>query len=254
MNKIMNKIMHKDRYSKCKIIIMLAIVMLCSSAANINAKKNSNASAKFDPLSLVANNIDKNLVKVVDKPKLGIASTQTIFGAMAVAEQAKRIELIKLEEGCQFDKPRIKVEYKEPVNFVIRNDNLYAARLTFTSIDNPVEYYEKYSDMPAAAVVKTTSAYGVKIGSPVKKAGYILNIPANGRVSLDWFFNRKKIIKWVCFNKDNKDIGIAEIQVGNAKKTSANKEKVVTNDGVKYMSKKQAEKYNKPLPPPPLGF
>ncbi len=211
-----------------KIILILPI--LCIYNTNINAALKNNPydqgtkiGNNFDPLALITANADLKL-KPSERPKKGIASKQTDFGAMAVPDQAKRIEIIKLEEDCQFDNKFIKVDYKEPVRFIVKNENSYPIKLTFTMLEKPEFFNENYKAIP---ILKPAKAF------------YNFNVDANKQHVFNWFFNRKKYFKWVCYNSQNSDIGISEIQVGNASKISG---KMKKNDKFKN------------LPPPPIGF
>jgi hypothetical protein len=165
------------------------------------------------------------------KVKLGIKSTQTEFGAMAVADQAKRIEVVNLEDGCSFSQSFIKVDFKEPVRFVLKNQNDFAIKLMFTELDkNPAQ-------------ANQNGPYKIAPVKIQKKQYHAFKMAENGRHVFNWFFNRKKYFRWVCVNHNDEILGSADIQVGNASKLSRKERKEI----------KLQNKF-KSLPPPPVGF
>jgi len=162
------------------------------------------------------------------KPKLGIAKTQTEFGAMAVPEQAKRMVIVKIQEECQFDQSLFKVDYKEPVRFIIKNENPYTINLMFTSLEKPQFFSTYYKTVPVPII---------------KKVYHSIKIEPDDKYIFNWFFNRKKYFKWICYNSDKTELAIAEIQVGNASKFSKKQK----------LEERQQNKF-KNLPAPPSGF
>ncbi len=164
------------------------------------------------------------------KEKMGITSSQTEFGALAIPHQAKRILITHIEEDCTFEQPLFKFDFKEPVRLIIKNENSYAVKLMFTTLEKPQEVISFYKTVPLPAN---------------KKSSHVVKVAPNGKYTLNWFFNRKKYFKWICYNHDNSIIGITEVQVGNAKKKVAKK----LEDLYKPKNKNTVN-----LPPPPPGF
>ncbi len=165
------------------------------------------------------------------KVRLGIKSTQTEFGAMAIADQAKRIEIINLEDGCIFSQNFIKVDFKEPVRFIIKNENDFTVKLMFTEFDRSLTQDKK------------NSPYKITPVKIQKKQYHAFKLSKNERHVFNWFFNRKKYFRWVCINSNDEILGSAEVQVGNAKKLNRKQIKEI----------KQNNKF-KNLPTPPIGF
>jgi hypothetical protein len=168
--------------------------------------------------------------KIIYIPKKGIKSTQTPFGALAVTNEAKTIQIVNLEEDCNFGQELFQFPFKEPIRFVIKNNNNYPVRLIFAPLDS--------SDQN-----KNKSPYKLTPMPVSKKQSHVINIAENGRYVLNWFFNRKKYFKWVCVNEKNDVLSTADMQVGNASKLNKKQRQEV----------KKMKKY-KPLPPPPPGF
>ncbi len=195
--------------------ILASCYITSISAQQVNANQNYAASAL-------------QIKKIIYIPKKGIKSTQTPFGAMAVPEEAKKIQIINLEEDCNFNQELFKFEFKEPIRFVIKNNNDYTVRLMFAALNQSSQPKSPYQSTPVPVL---------------KKSYHIIKIGENGRYTLNWFFNRKKYFKWVCLNDKDSVLSTTDIQVGNASKLNKKE-----RQEIKKLKKR------KPLPPPPPGF
>lgn len=126
---------------------------------------------------------DKLELKSAGEAKIGIASTQTIVGSKAYADQTRYIEVINFDEPCKFNKKIFNFEKDTAVRFLIKNKTNHTLQLSFSKQGNAPYLLENNAPLFEQNSISKH---------------YLLDIKPKSQQKFNWFLNKSVAFYWVC--------------------------------------------------------